>query len=243
MPPLRSLWRYLGTFRTNLRTYVHLFIDMPSSLRILRSSDVEGILSHIVPDELLDLMSIVFGTLSANAPSSTSENKQSVIMPHRINVPTAAHTNLIMPARIPPFGTAIKLVSVPTSSDDTRGLPGTTIVMDEDTGSPKAIINARSLTAIRTAAGMIQFLHRMTSSLMIPRFRPCNPPCPRQGSPTTRNPRIRLRRSDSSPPHSPPVPLPVHRSRPNRQSFSQRPRGISSLHSCSAVPGSAILTR
>jgi len=61
-----------------------------------------------------------------------------------------------MPSRIDSVGTAMKAVSVPTSADAARlGLPASTIVMDEATGRVKAVINSRSLTAIRTAAGSV----------------------------------------------------------------------------------------
>ena len=59
-----------------------------------------------------------------------------------------------MPARIPDIGTTIKVVSVPLLPGDTRGIPASTLVIDEKTGATKALVNARSLTAIRTAAGM-----------------------------------------------------------------------------------------
>lgn len=70
------------------------------------------------------------------------------------------HTALFMPARLvshlpPPIlqGTALKIVSVPRNSGDTRGLPASTIVLDESTGAVKAVLNARNLTALRNAAG------------------------------------------------------------------------------------------
>lgn len=49
-------------------------------------------------------------------------------------------------------GTSIKIVSAPKRPDP-RGLPGTTLVMDEATGGVKAIVNARTLTALRNSAG------------------------------------------------------------------------------------------
>lgn len=55
-----------------------------------------------------------------------------------------------MPGRIN-HRTAIKIVSVPTAGGD--GLPGTTLVMDEETGHVRAVVNARKLTALRNAAG------------------------------------------------------------------------------------------
>lgn len=47
--------------------------------------------------------------------------------------------------------TSIKVVSVPRQANDTAGLPAATLIIDEDTGITRAIINARSLTAVRTA--------------------------------------------------------------------------------------------
>jgi ornithine cyclodeaminase len=51
-------------------------------------------------------------------------------------------------------GTAVKVVCVPAESDP-RGLPGTTLVLDEVTGGVKAVVNARNLTALRNAAGSL----------------------------------------------------------------------------------------
>ena len=66
------------------------------------------------------------------------------------------HHVLFMPARISDLGTTIKVVSVPLLSGDTRGIPGSTLILDEKTGATKAILNARSLTALRTAAGKLR---------------------------------------------------------------------------------------
>ncbi|KAH8979436.1 hypothetical protein EDB92DRAFT_1955162 [Lactarius akahatsu] len=57
-----------------------------------------------------------------------------------------------MPARIADIGTTIKVVSVPLLSGDTRGIPASTLVLDEKSGATKALVNARALTALRTAA-------------------------------------------------------------------------------------------
>jgi len=88
-------------------------------------------------------------------------------MPPRIVIPTLHHTALFMPAHIGNKtsteasdrvftlgGTAVKVVCVPAESDP-RGLPGTTLVLDEVTGVVKAIVNARNLTALRNAAGSL----------------------------------------------------------------------------------------
>ncbi|KAI0026718.1 hypothetical protein K488DRAFT_64938, partial [Vararia minispora EC-137] len=74
--------------------------------------------------------------------------------PHRTALHLPHHTALLMPARISPFGTALKLVSVPSAGDG-GGLPASTLVLNERSGVLKAVINARALTAARTAAGTV----------------------------------------------------------------------------------------
>ncbi|KAF9987073.1 hypothetical protein BGZ75_001052 [Mortierella antarctica] len=63
-----------------------------------------------------------------------------------------AHATLIMPSRIDTQTSVIKVVSVP-KTDSKDGLPGVTLVMDNSTGEPRGLVNARLLTALRTAAG------------------------------------------------------------------------------------------
>lgn len=78
-----------------------------------------------------------------------------VTTPHRTAIDMVSHRALFMPARIANMGTAIKVVSVPSVSGDNRGLPATTLVLDENTGATKAVVNARTLTSLRTAAGIL----------------------------------------------------------------------------------------
>ena len=131
------------------------------SLLVLSLSDVDAITSSFSPQDLQLLMADVFALISSKSP------RQRVSMPPRIVIPTRHHTALFMPAHIenkttsdlgisnPGFtlgGTAVKVVCVPADSDP-RGLPGTTLVLDEVTGNVKAVVNARNLTALRNAAG------------------------------------------------------------------------------------------
>lgn len=143
------------------------------SLVVLSSSDVDAIISTFSPQDLQLLMAEVFALISSE------DGRKRVSMPPRIVLPTPNHTALFMPAhiqpckisteassdpgisnpspdrRLPTFalgGTAVKVVCVPAKSDP-RGLPGTTLVLDENTGGVKAVVNARSLTALRNAAG------------------------------------------------------------------------------------------
>ena len=126
------------------------------SLLVLSASDVDSITSTLLPDELATLMAVVFNGLSS---------AQGVWSPHRTSVQMSNHRVLFMPSRIEGVGTAIKAVSVPARDDAPLdlpiGLPASTLVMDEVTGSVKAIVNTRRLTAIRTAAGKIFHFRRL----------------------------------------------------------------------------------
>jgi len=110
---------------------------------VLSSADVDALVANISPDELTKLMAVVFRRVSENS---------GVDMPHRLSVRTKFHNTLFMPSRADTYGTTVKVVSVPTSGGS-GGLPATTLVMDEISGGVKAVVNARNLTAVRTAAG------------------------------------------------------------------------------------------
>ncbi|KAF4622321.1 hypothetical protein D9613_009269 [Agrocybe pediades] len=137
------------------------------SLLILSASDVDEITSTLSPESLQLTMANVFHRLSSYSKLDDESKRESgVHMPPRISIPTANHTTLFMPARMGPSTdrvdirnhqgeTAVKVVSVPSRQDDTRGLPGTTVVLDEETGVVKAVVNARKLTALRNAAGSL----------------------------------------------------------------------------------------
>ncbi|KZT66928.1 NAD(P)-binding protein [Daedalea quercina L-15889] len=127
------------------------------SLLVTSVEDVRRIATTFKPQELTDLMAQVFYSLSnADKLGGPASN---IHQPHRISVPVTNHTTLFMPSRIEPFGTAVKVVSVPTStapqSVKAAGLPGTTLVLDEISGSVKAVVNSRQLTALRNAAGSL----------------------------------------------------------------------------------------
>lgn len=114
---------------------------------VLSSADVDALVAEISPDELSQLMADVFRRVSENS---------GVDMPHRLSVRTESHNTLFMPSRVDTYGTAVKIVSVPTSGG-LNGIPGTTLVMDEASGGVKAVVNARKLTAIRNAAGVSNY--------------------------------------------------------------------------------------
>ena len=127
------------------------------SLLVLTAPDVEKLIATFDPDELVDLMKQVFIALSPPSKGlSGSDLQTKIYQPQRISIPTTNHTALFMSARWTDStvgGTSIKTVCVPRSRGDSNGLPASTLVLDEETGAVKAIVNARSLTALRNAAG------------------------------------------------------------------------------------------
>ncbi|THH16090.1 hypothetical protein EW146_g4500 [Bondarzewia mesenterica] len=116
------------------------------SLRILSCPDVDRISGTFTTEQLQTLMAQVFFYIS---------DGRDVVTPHRSSIQMLNHRALFMPARIAGIGTSIKVVSVPTAAGSTHGLPGSTLVLDETTGAAKALVNASSLTALRTAAGSL----------------------------------------------------------------------------------------
>ncbi|KAI6149841.1 NAD-binding protein [Pisolithus tinctorius] len=116
------------------------------SLLILSAQDVNTITATLPSAELEALMASVFRRLSSGSHYAS---------PQRTSITMSHHTALFMPSRIEDIGTAIKVVSVPTSADDKRGLPASTIFLDEESGRVEAILNASALTALRTAAGSV----------------------------------------------------------------------------------------
>ncbi|KAG1772465.1 hypothetical protein EV702DRAFT_976683 [Suillus placidus] len=100
-------------------------------------------------------MAFVFHTLSSGSGFDA---------PLREAITMAHHNALFMPARVQGLGTSIKVVSVPRHSADQRGLPASSLVLDETTGGIRAIVNARQLTALRTAAaGSLLATHLLLS--------------------------------------------------------------------------------
>lgn len=123
------------------------------SLLVLSAADVAKVTAKFTPDELVALMADVFSRLS--------ERHRGIHQPHRTAIPMENHTTLLMPSRISSAGTTIKVVSVPSADAPKdvkeKGLPGTTIVLDERSGGVRAVVNSRRLTALRNAAGTHMF--------------------------------------------------------------------------------------
>jgi ornithine cyclodeaminase/alanine dehydrogenase-like protein (mu-crystallin family) len=136
-------------YRTSLDHVITTMSNHTHTVRVLSGRDVDVVSASFTPQDLQSTMAHVFYTLS-----NVTDPMTGVTAPHRTALDMRSHRALFMPARIADIGTTIKIVSVPSVPGDTRGLPATTLVLDEDTGAVKAVINARSLTALRTAAGM-----------------------------------------------------------------------------------------
>lgn len=118
-------------------------------LTVLSASDVATASSSLTPNFLMSLMALVFVRLSSDSQ---------IEMPHRTTVGTDSYNALFMPAHMDDFGTSMKVVSLPKGPSQ-EGLPASTLLLDERTGALKALINARSLTALRNAAGECRFCH------------------------------------------------------------------------------------
>ena len=113
------------------------------SIRILSASDVRAALPM---SKAIDAMRHAYGQLSAGT----------AVAPPRQHVSTDKGVTLIMPAYLPErseFG--IKVVSVYDDNPnlDLPRITATVLVLDPETGSPKAFMDGASLTAIRTGAG------------------------------------------------------------------------------------------
>ncbi|KAF9175963.1 hypothetical protein BGX21_005307 [Mortierella sp. AD011] len=111
-------------------------------VRVVSLEHVAAILKAIDLEDVLVSQAKAFHAYSAKVTQT----------PNRITLGTPAHSTLIMPSRIDTLTSAIKIVSVP-KTDSKNGLPGVTLVLDNETAEPRGLVNARLLTAVRTAAG------------------------------------------------------------------------------------------
>ncbi|KAM0791318.1 hypothetical protein ACM66B_005790 [Microbotryomycetes sp. NB124-2] len=131
---------------------------MPRIL-LLSAQAVDQVISNLPAQQICDSVARALQAVSAaNATrgAQASSSDIDVQSPLRIATESRNHKTLYMPSRIAdghnPAVTAIKIVSVPKPNCSIPGLPGTNIVLDEETGSVKAIVNSKDLTGLRTAA-------------------------------------------------------------------------------------------
>jgi ornithine cyclodeaminase/alanine dehydrogenase-like protein (mu-crystallin family) len=126
------------------------------SILVLSSDEVRDVSSRLSVPQLLETVH--------SALRSFSQSPQTTQAPHRSIIQSENYTTLFMPSRIESISTTcVKVVAVPKHAGS-GGLPATTLVMDESTGCVDAVVNARGLTALRTAAGKKCRLCRLTSS-------------------------------------------------------------------------------
>ncbi|MGF1488844.1 MAG: ornithine cyclodeaminase family protein [Prochloraceae cyanobacterium] len=112
------------------------------SIRILSAQDVEMALSM---NKAIDLMRVVFSQLAADR----------VTLPLRGQIATKSGITLLMPAYLHQSeDLAVKLVSVYKNNHQLKipNVNAIVLVLDSQTGIPKALIEGNALTAIRTGA-------------------------------------------------------------------------------------------
>lgn len=113
-----------------------------SRLRVLSRADI---LSLVSMEDAIDAMATAFGQLSGKRAE----------MPVRVALTSGGGISLFMPARLQAAGErGVKVASLFPGNRE-RGLPvinGVVLALDDDTGLPKAVMEAGELTAIRTAA-------------------------------------------------------------------------------------------
>ena len=112
------------------------------NIRVISLADI---LSLITMEDAIDAMTRAFGQLSADR----------VEMPVRVGLTSGDGISLLMPARLGAGGERGAKIASVFAGNRARGLPvinGVILMFDDDTGLPVALMDARELTAIRTAA-------------------------------------------------------------------------------------------
>lgn len=111
------------------------------TIRVLSSSDIDEALTAA---DAVEAMRAAFGEISAGTAT----------VPVRGRLESARGVTLLMPAflgRSPALGA--KIVSVFPNNRDHPAISGAVLLLDADTGRPRALLDGTRLTAIRTAAG------------------------------------------------------------------------------------------
>lgn len=121
----------------------------PPAIPVYSREDVSSFLQQLAienPALLLNNQAAVFRVLEPN-----EDGQEPVQIPQRLAVNNPHHTMLFMPARALGI-TSTKIVAVPKPGEPS-GIPGLTLLFDDDTGRVKAMVDASVLTPARTAAG------------------------------------------------------------------------------------------
>jgi ornithine cyclodeaminase/alanine dehydrogenase-like protein (mu-crystallin family) len=120
-----------------------------SSLTILNASDVDTIISQLDLELALESQKKVFTAFSAQSQQD-GPGPSDIQVPLRSTLTTPTQRTLVMPSRAGNL-MGCKFVGVP--NEGSGGLPGSTVVLDVETGKVKGLVNARKLTALRNALG------------------------------------------------------------------------------------------
>lgn len=132
---------------------------------VLSGEDVKRLLAEELPiTRILNNQAHVFAALSASAASDA--DAPIVECPARLSISAPCHTALFMPSRLDDT-VACKIVSVPKPETGAPpGLPASVLLLDGKTGEVCAHINAKELTAVRTAAGEMMIYRDLDSYLI-----------------------------------------------------------------------------
>ncbi|QRV88497.1 ornithine carbamoyltransferase [Ceratobasidium sp. AG-Ba] len=135
---------------------------MKTSLLVLSADDVQHLVqTSLELREAVRCVARAFELMSGpEAQARTTLEHNRVQQPWMTTV-SPGHDTFYMSCRLPapmtpesPIQTAIKVVSVSRRGGE-GGIPATTLVLDEQTGATKAVVNSRVLTALRNAAGSV----------------------------------------------------------------------------------------
>lgn len=137
---------------------------------ILAAPTIDRVVDTLSPNDLTDITRRVFTPPSPSQSPCTDPSPGSQCPP-RLSVSTPSYNALVMPAYIPSFGSAVKVVSVPRPGT-ISGLPATTLLLSPS-GGALALLNARRLTALRNASASLLSARLLLPDAQIPQRMVC----------------------------------------------------------------------
>lgn len=133
-----SLWRKLVAPNCRSR------LNLKNSMKIFTESQVRRFLQSRVGD-----------VIRVNKEAFVAVAQERAVVPSRIGLPYKQDWTLIKPSCLPDTAMGLKIVSV-RSDNPTKGLPtvpATVMLLEPETGLPRALMAATYLTGLRTATG------------------------------------------------------------------------------------------
>lgn len=122
-------------------------------LVVLTAGDVDKVLANLDLELALKAQQDVFSAFSTSCKRTASDEASPAIqIPHRSSLTTDSQRTLVMPSRAGEL-LGCKFVGIP--NEGSGGLPGSTVLLDPETGRVRGLVNARKLTALRNACGML----------------------------------------------------------------------------------------